>query len=416
MVNRVSLTVAAFFTLSGVVLTSLVFVPVARAQDGPPPVAHEIEGREACLLCHATDGMVPSPPDHATYSESICLSCHATGPEASEPPSQPVPPGQTESCLQCHSRSGLEMTLDDGEVMSVYVDAEEYDTSVHGNKLLCTDCHTTITVYPHPEIEIPNRRAYNIAQYELCKHCHFDNYTKTLDSIHYELLSTGDLKTPICTDCHGAHNVHPPSQPRESISQTCSKCHQSVYNQYVNSVHGTALIEQNNYDVPVCTDCHTSHTIEDPRTPAFRLESVHICGNCHANAELMSRYGISSNVVNSYLNDFHGRTVALIEKETRDVWVEEAVCTDCHGIHDIVSVNSPSSPVIKANLVDTCAKCHQDASANFPDAWLSHYEPSIEKAPLIFIAKWFYWIMIPFVLVGLSAHILLDLWRRVTNR
>ncbi|MFH1647679.1 MAG: cytochrome c3 family protein [Chloroflexota bacterium] len=320
------------------------------------------------------------------------------------------------ACLDCHGQPGLSMTLASGETLELYIDPEVYAASAHGDKLLCTDCHTAITGFPHPQWDIPNQREYNITQYELCKRCHFDNYTKTLDSIHYKMLSAGDLKTPICTDCHGAHDVAPPSQPRAKISQTCSQCHQAIYQQYVNSIHGKALIEDNNYDVPVCTDCHQTHTIEDPRTASFRLESVHLCSNCHSNQKLMEKYGISSQVVKTYLNDFHGRTVALVEKETRDIWVQEAVCTDCHGIHDIQQVDSPGSPVIKSNLVATCGKCHADINVNFPGAWLSHYETGIDKAPLIFFVRWFYRILIPFILVGLAIHVLLDLWRRITNR
>lgn len=325
-----------------------------------------------------------------------------------------APPGN--ACLDCHGQPGLSLGLPSGEVLPLYVDPDTFAASVHGDKLLCSDCHTSITAYPHPKRVIPSRREYNIAQYELCKQCHFDNYTKTLDSVHYQVLSSGDLKAPLCTDCHGAHSVASLAQPRAKISLTCSQCHQSLYGQYAESVHGKALIEENNYDVPVCTDCHRSHTIEDPRTAAFRLQSVELCSSCHGNERLMQKYGISTNVVKSYLQDFHGRSVALIGRENKDIWVKEAVCTDCHGVHDIRKVEDPNSPVIKANLVATCAKCHSDATANFPGAWLSHYEPSVNKTPLVFFTRWFYRILIPFILVGLSIHVLLDLWRTITNR
>jgi hypothetical protein len=143
---------------------------------------------------------------------------------------------------------------------------------------------------------------------------------------------------------------------------------------------------------------------------------VQLCSNCHGNEALMKKYNISPDVVKTYTQDFHGRTVALVETQNKDFRVQEAVCTDCHGIHDIQQVGSPNSPVIKANLLVTCQKCHPDATDNFPGAWLSHYEPSFDKYPLIFFVKWFYRILIPFILVGLSVHVILDLWRRITNR
>jgi hypothetical protein len=132
----------------------------------------------------------------------------------------------------------------------------------------------------------------------------------------------------------------------------------------------------------------------------------------------MGKYGLSTAVLKTYLEDFHGRTVSLLGKQGKDIWVQEPVCTDCHGIHDIRRVDDPDSPVVKVNLVTTCRQpdCHPDATANFAGAWLSHYEPSIQNAPLVFFVKWFYQILIPFMLVGLSLHILIDLWRAITNR
>ncbi|MFC2021863.1 cytochrome c3 family protein [Chloroflexota bacterium] len=404
---------ALVVVLSGIVLVGILYPLIAQASNGAPPIPHNVTGQDECLSCHTAQGPNPLPPTHSTYDQNSCLACHSIAGMNGDTSISEI---SEESCQQCHSQRDLSMTLLGGETLPLYVNPQEYAGSVHGGKLLCNDCHSDILDYPHPRREVSSRREYNIAQYELCKRCHFDNYTKTLDSIHYEMLSDGDLRTPICTDCHGAHNVAFPSQPRTHISQTCSQCHQAIYQEYVESVHGEALIEENNYDVPVCTDCHQSHTIEDPRTASFRLESVHLCSNCHSNEQVMEKYGISSKVVKTYLNDFHGRTVALMEKQSRDIWAEEAVCTDCHGVHDIQAVDSPDSPVIKGNLVTTCGKCHSDVTVNFPGAWLSHYEPSINKAPLVFIVRWFYRILIPFMLVGLSVHILLDLWRKITNR
>lgn len=371
-----------------------------------PPITHKVAGQERCLTCHGTGGPNPAPANHATFDEKSCLSCHTISPPAT----------RDEGCLSCHSQRELSMNLASGEKLSLYIDNAEYTSSIHGGKLLCTDCHSSITGYPHPRREVSTGREYSLVQYEVCKRCHFDNYTKTLDSVHYKMLSGGDLRAPLCTDCHGAHNMTSPSQPRTRISQTCSQCHQSLYQEYAMSVHGEALIQENNFDVPVCTDCHRSHTIEDPRTASFRLESVKLCSNCHSNEKLMQKYDISTKVVKTYLQDFHGVTVALETKEKKNIWVREAVCTDCHGVHYIQVVDSPNSPVIKANLVNVCRGCHPDANTNFPAAWLSHYEPSVDKAPLVFFIRRFYWVIIPFIVVGLLAHILIDLWRTITNR
>ncbi len=343
----------AIVLVATAVLATVLYSPLVKADPDAPLIPHATSGYEQCLSCHDAQGIKPTPSSHATFDEDSCVSCHSSSPQSSP----------ENVCLSCHGEPDFSMTLTSGESLSLYINPEVFATSIHGDKLLCTDCHSSIATYPHPERGISSQRDYNIAQ-----------------------------------------------------SEICSKCHQNISQMYAASVHGKAVIEEANYDVPVCTDCHTSHTIEDPRTATFRLESVELCSNCHNNESLMQKYGISTNVVKTYLKDFHGRTTALTGKQSKDIWVDEAICTDCHGIHDIQKVDSPDSSVIKDNLVDTCRKCHSEATVNFPSAWLSHYEPSIHKAPLVFFVEWFYRLMIPFIVVGISIHVLLDLWRVITKR
>jgi hypothetical protein len=181
-------------------------------------------------------------------------------------------------------------------------------------------------------------------------------------------------------------------------------------------VHGRALIETGNADVPVCTDCHRGHAIADPRTDSWLLQTPQLCGKCHTDPKVMARYGLSTAVLQTYLADFHGVSASLTKGHGHAGARLAALCIDCHGVHDIAKVSDPGSPVLKANLVKTCQKCHPGATESFPAAWLSHYEPSWEKAPLVYGVKVFYWIFIPFVIGGLVLQILLHLWRVVANR
>ena len=71
---------------------------------------------------------------------------------------------------------------------------------------------------------------------------------------------------------------------------------------------------------------------------------------------------------------------------------------------------------MKANLQRTCQKCHAGANPNFPGAWLSHYEPSPGKAPMVYGVKLAYAVLIPFMIGGLGLQILLHLWRLMVNR
>lgn len=319
-------------------------------------------------------------------------------------------------CLECHGEPGLTKELGDHSELDLYLDPVIFSASIHGDKLVCTDCHSTITEFPHPERQYISLRAYTLTQYEGCKRCHFKNYTKTLESVHYDLLSKGDLRTPVCVDCHGAHNVTRPEERRLVISSSCAKCHEKIYETYLNSVHGHSLLKENNVDVPTCIDCHKAHNIEDARTVAFQLRTPDLCGGCHGNQEIMRKYGISSNVLKTYLKDFHGMTITLLKKTNQTDTAFTATCTDCHGIHDITRTDAPDSRVMKDNLLKTCRKCHSDANRNFPDAWLSHYDPSFRKAGLVYLVKIFYVFFIPFIIGGLILHIVLHVFRIASNR
>jgi cytochrome c553 len=133
----------------------------------------------------------------------------------------------------------------------------------------------------------------------------------------------------------------------------------------------------------------------------------------------MGKYGLSTDVMKTYLSDFHGVTLGfyikqknLLPKQANSI----AVCTDCHGIHNITSTVSPDSTIVKANLVQRCRRCHADATENFPDAWISHYKLSLQRAPVTFIISILYKIFTPIMVLGLVLQILLHIWRYSVNR
>jgi predicted CXXCH cytochrome family protein len=308
------------------------------------------------------------------------------------------------------------MKLPSGETLVLFVDQQTFRQSVHGDKLGCVACHAGMNQVPHPPKPFRTARDLTVAYHEQCKSCHFDNYTKTLDSVHFQRLAKGDPKAPVCSDCHTAHAIPRRNGSRSRISQTCARCHQPVFEAYAKSVHGRALLEEGNRDVPVCTDCHRSHDIGDPRSLRFQLATPNLCGSCHTNEQIMGKYGLSTKVVSTYLADFHGVTASFRRTAGTAGSAPAAVCTDCHGIHDITKVKNPESAVMQANLVKVCRRCHPDATESFPAAWLGHYEPSWKKAPLVYAVTVFYWIFIPFVVGGLILQIVLHLWRVVVNR
>ena len=60
----------------------------------------------------------------------------------------------------------------------------------------------------------------------------------------------------------------------------------------------------------------------------------------------------------SYEQSVHGKAVAGGSEKA-------AVCTDCHGEHDILGAGDPKSPVFKFNVPATCGKCHADVDQNY---------------------------------------------------
>lgn len=329
----------------------------------------------------------------------------------------PEPGIANRDCLVCHGLPDQQSTLPSGEILYLTVDPVQYTLSSHGIVgYACVQCHTDITEFPHPETNDVTRRDVTLRLNESCARCHAEKLDKALDSVHGAALQDGNEEAAVCTDCHGSHNVGPPDQPPSRVPKTCERCHSEIYSAYEQSVHGAALIGEGNPDVPSCIDCHGVHDIQGPSTSeSFHLASPLICAECHADEELMSKYGISTDVFETYISDFHGKTV-LFEAEIPGQQTNKPVCVDCHGVHGIRSHDDPESQVMKDNLLVTCQKCHPDATTNFPTSWLGHYIPDRNKFPAVYFVDLFYRIFIPAVLGFMIFLVLADGGRRIINR
>src|ERR1035438_2594875 len=73
---------------------------------------------------------------------------------------------------------------------------------------------------------------------------------------------------------------------------------------------------------------------------------------------LMESRGQSAQPFISYQESVHGRA---IEKGSQ----KAAVCTDCHGSHEILPANEAKSPIYKSNVPATCGKCHTEIASTF---------------------------------------------------
>jgi hypothetical protein len=130
----------------------------------------------------------------------------------------------------------------------------------------------------------------------------------------------------------------------------------------------------------------------------------------------MADYDIRTTVFETYVADFHGTTVSIFENISPDQVTNKPVCFDCHGVHDIRSPDDEYSSVMRENLLNTCLRCHPDATSDFSDSWMSHYTPDIDHNPLVYLVNLFYYVIIPGTMGGLFIFIGTDIWRTIKNK
>jgi predicted CXXCH cytochrome family protein len=403
-----------------------------QCHQEPHPTSHpgpESEDQVVCTDCHGAHNVESTEAWQDDGALETCIACHTEKGLERQAGSDLIrfvenglfrdDLSDTEYCLACHSVPDQFFFFENGDRLSLVVTAEELHDSVHGadnpwQELVCDDCHVD-QEFPHDPVTPESFREYRLEKYPLCGRCHEPKYESTLDDAHGLALAEGNEDAAVCTDCHSSHDTPVPNEPRERISHTCEQCHSTIFNEYAQSVHGEALLEEGNLDVPTCIECHGVHNLTDPKTALFRIESPELCATCHANEEMMDRYDISTEVFDTYVADFHGTTVTLFEQQSPDVETNKAVCFDCHGVHDIREPEDPDNG-IKANLLETCQQCHPNATENFSDAWTSHYQPSLEHNVLVFLVNWFYRIIIPATVGGLGFLVGTDVYRRIRGR
>lgn len=290
-------------------------------------------------------------------------------------------------CLACHDDQGAALPK-----------------SVHGIAN-CTDCHTTIKGYPHPDqiskvscaschsdnasavagsvhagvtgqgcvqchggdahsilgAKDPQSATYPSNLPRTCGTCHGNAllgkksgakqvYSVYMDSIHgFALTKNGLLVAASCVSCHGSHKILSSKNPdsgtaHANIPETCGACHAGEKNAFLAGVHGEAL--KAGKSAPVCSSCHTAHQITRVETAAWEMKTTATCGACHKK-ELAT-----------YQDTFHAQVSAL-------GFVRVARCWDCHEYHDIRRASDPKSTIARRNLPATCGKCHSGVTMSF---------------------------------------------------
>jgi hypothetical protein len=317
-------------------------------------------------------------------------------------------------CLTCHGKPDFKKVLPSGKTLDLFADPKLLRLSIHKERH-CVECHADVNEVPHqtrPQ-EVNCRRCHFLGNSagapQLGKYAEFEQ------SVHGKAILSGDKKAPACQDCHGDHFILPGSDPRSNVShdhvpRTCGACHLQISSQYQASVHGAALARGVG-DAPVCTNCHGEHNIEKPGESSSTVNAGHIsntCAKCHAKVFIMEKYGVKAEQVATYQESFHG-----IANEFGEL--KAANCASCHTAHDILPAGDPRSSVYKGNIPKTCGKCHPGANTNFAKGRI-HINPKDKSAGLVYWIALGFKILTLSTLAGLFAHIGLDLFRKARNR
>jgi hypothetical protein len=237
-----------------------------------------------------------------------------------------------------------------------------------------------------------------------------------LESVHGKALSKAGLSTSAtCVTCHGAHEVKQPEDPlspvsRRHVPETCGQCHSGILRDYREGVHGQAFSEGVR-EVPVCTDCHGEHEIRSPldrQSKVYPTQVALTCAKCHDDQEITLKYNLPTSRLRSFQGTFHG--LASAYGETR-----VANCASCHGFHNIRRSDDPKSPINPVNLPQTCGQCHIGAGQHLKRVTIHVLD---ERAANYagYLVKKLYFYFIASVIGAFLIYILADLNARRRQR
>ncbi|MBF0431743.1 MAG: hypothetical protein HQK83_10720, partial [Fibrobacteria bacterium] len=399
---------------------------------------------KTCMQCHAAIEQVHKKVIKGklwkqSHKLPVCIECHAPHKIKTEVQGKKVPSFEDAYCMSCHADSQLSVTKDDGSVKYLYINKEHFSGSAHEDlqcvkchvdvnlshtpvceetkKVDCSSCHEEpaklfkagvhgklflagdpdapdcITCHGTHDIHLKTTKHSPIARAnipKLCSKCHKDGNKAAIRikdqdhngmvekynmSIHGKALEqSGLLVTAVCSDCHTAHmelphtdslsTVHP-----NNISHTCAKCHEGIYDKYRLSIHSPEFNPDAKEKLPACNDCHSSHTIKRVSNLDFRQEMVSQCGHCH------------EKLTETYFETYHGKSFNL-------GYAKSAKCADCHGSHNILPPHDSLSTLSSSNIVQTCSKCHPEATKKFT-GYLTHATHNDrETYPMLFYTFW----------------------------
>ena len=276
--------------------------------------------------------------------------------------------------------------------------SKKIPASTHA-KVDCATCHPRHEDFPHAS-GVPK---------PACAQCHPQVARDDASGVHGQARKSG-AAAPDCAVCHGSphQTLRPASQQfRQAVPDTCGMCHDTVVAEFRQSVHGKALAAGVR-NAPLCTDCHGEHNIIAPKQAGSPVNPSHIratCARCHGDVRLSRRFGLPSDVVVTFDASFHGLAA---QSGIQSV----ANCASCHGYHKILASSDPKSTINAKNLPATCGKCHPGAGTRFalgPIHWLE----GGKEPPAVAWVRSLYLGLIPFTIGLMLLHNLADYARKV---
>jgi formate dehydrogenase gamma subunit len=369
----------------------------------------------------------------------LTTSAHAQSPSPSPIPAEGASPNL--QCQGCHAPGKTLPYLGGAKFHAGAHTA--YDRGFHAQAIqgghkaaTCIDCHTRngdmTTILPASDPKSTINRG-NIA--ETCGRCHGDKsvmqgsgiserpFLSYRESVHAKAIAQGNLSAAVCTDCHNSHDILPANNPQSPIAKvniplTCSKCHKGESAEFIQSIHGQAVMRGVSRS-PVCTDCHGIHNINPPidaKGAVVSAVGTDTCARCHEGVTLTKEFGVAGERVSSYNDSYHGLASQLGSKVV-------ANCASCHGVHNILPSSDPKSMINVANLPQTCGQCHIGAGANFATGRI-HLTSELVAANGVrnigatgtSIVRWIYVPLIILVIGGMVIHNALIWARKVMAR
>ena len=252
-------------------------------------------GKENKDYAGSIHGMSRSMGTSAAAGCSDCHGSHYILP-VKDPESPVFKLNLPRTCSKCHNSPGLnkEYQMKYPDVSKQYDDSIHGRALLKMGLIVapsCNDCHGVHDIKRRVDRSSPINPA-NVAA--TCGKCHVKVEETYKKSVHGQLLAKDDKRGPVCTDCHSSHEIETPVNGHFKMmsDKRCGKCHEDRLEHYRDTYHGKAMAlgrPNTAADVAACYDCHGHHDVLPPSNPASRLSKNNIvgtCKQCHADASV----------------------------------------------------------------------------------------------------------------------------------